>query len=66
MPKNRSFFMAPTPQDDERHTTTLRIPMDLYWRVMRVMAQLRRKNLNALVIELLERFVDEHERPDRR
>ncbi len=56
--------MPRPPRDADRHITTIRIPDALYWRLMSVMARLRRKNLNDLMVELLERFVDEHERTE--
>jgi hypothetical protein len=33
---------------------------------MQVMTRLRRTNLNAQLLELIERFVEEHEQRDRR
>ena len=56
---------APSP-DEPRHKFTLRIPDALYWRLMQVMTRLRRTNLNAQLLELIERFVEEHEQRERR
>jgi len=56
--------MPRPPRDPDRHTTTIRIPQALYWRLLTVMARLRRNNLNDVMVEALERYVEALERAD--
>lgn len=56
--------MPRPPRDPDRHTTTIRIPQALYWRLLAVMARLRRNNLNDVMVEALERYVETLERAD--
>ncbi len=56
--------MPRPPRDPDRHTTTIRIPQALYWRLLAVMARLRRNNLNDVMVEALERYVEALERTD--
>ncbi len=53
--------MPRPPRDPDRHTTTIRLPQALYWRVLQVMVRLRRTNLNDVLVEALERYVEDLE-----